>query len=149
MSGFAPPMLLALGTRLAFRLPQRSLHTVTTNVPGPQQPLYAAGREMLEAYPYVPLAGAVRVGVAIFSYNGNLTFGVTGDYDTAPDIDVLCDGIEGGLAELLTAAGTKSAAGNGATATRGRRPRRRRRQPSGSPRRRRRLSPPQKARGEG
>jgi diacylglycerol O-acyltransferase / wax synthase len=118
LSGFAPPMLLALGTRLATRLPQRNLHTVTTNVPGPQEPLYAAGRQMLEAYPYVPLAGSVRIGVAIFSYNGNLSFGVTGDYDSAPDIEVLCQGIEAGLAELVSAGGTKAAKENGGTAPR-------------------------------
>ena len=29
---------------------------VTTNVPGPQQPLYLAGRRMLAAFPFVPLA---------------------------------------------------------------------------------------------
>jgi diacylglycerol O-acyltransferase / wax synthase len=101
LTGFAPPMLLALGTRVFSRLPQRNVNTVTTNVPGPQFPLYAAGRKMLEAFPYVPLAGSVRVGVAIFSYNGMINFGVTGDYDTAPDIGVLCDGIEDGMAELI------------------------------------------------
>jgi WS/DGAT/MGAT family acyltransferase len=101
LTGFAPPMLLALGTRVFSRVPQRNVNTVTTNVPGPQFPLYAAGRKMLEAFPYVPLAGSVRIGVAIFSYNGMINFGVTGDYDTAPDIDVLCDGIEGGMAELV------------------------------------------------
>jgi WS/DGAT/MGAT family acyltransferase len=101
MSGFAPPMLLALGTRVATRIPQRHVNTVTTNVPGPQFPLYACGRRMLEAFPYVPLAGQVRVGVAIFSYDGKINFGVTGDYDTAPDIQVLCGGIEAGMAELV------------------------------------------------
>jgi diacylglycerol O-acyltransferase len=104
LSGFAPPMLLALGTRIATRVPQRNINTVTTNVPGPQLPLYAAGRRMLRAFPYVPLAGSVRIGVAIFSYNGQVSFGVTGDYDTAPDIDVLCRGIEDGMSELLEAA---------------------------------------------
>lgn len=106
LSGFAPALLLALGTRLAFRLPQRSLNTVTTNVPGPQHPLYLAGRRMLEAIPFVPLAGHVRVGVAIFSYDGSLRFGVTGDYDTAADIRILCEGIELGMGEMLEAAGT-------------------------------------------
>ena len=101
LGGFAPPMLLTLGTRLAARIPQRSVNTVTTNVPGPQVPLYVAGRMMLRAYPYVPLAGQMRIGVAIFSYRGLLTYGVTGDYDTAPDIDVLCRGIEDGMTELL------------------------------------------------
>ncbi len=85
-------------------MPQRSLNTVTTNVPGPQQPLFLAGRRMLEAVPYVPLAGGVRVGVAIFSYDGALKFGVTGDYDSSPDIEVLCEGIERGMAELVEAA---------------------------------------------
>ena len=54
--------------------------------------------------PFVPLAGQVRVGVAIFSCDGAPKFGVTGDYDTAPDIDVLCTGIETGLAELVKTA---------------------------------------------
>ena len=103
LSGFAPPLLLALGTRVAMRAPQRNINTVTTNVPGPQVPLYAAGRRMLKAFPYVPLAGSIRVGVAIFSYDGQVNFGVTGDYDTAPDIGVLCAGIEDGMAELLKA----------------------------------------------
>jgi diacylglycerol O-acyltransferase len=104
LTGFAPALLLSLGMRAAFRVPQRSLNTVTTNVPGPQQPLFLAGRRMLEAMPYVPLAGQVRIGVAIFSYDGALKFGVTGDYDTASDIEVLCDGIEKGIAELVAAA---------------------------------------------
>jgi diacylglycerol O-acyltransferase len=101
MSGFAPPMLLALGMRLSARLPQRSVNTVTTNVPGPQIPLYVCGRQMVKAFPYVPLAGQVRVGIAIFSYNGEVNFGVTGDYDTTPDLDVLCRGIEDGVKQLL------------------------------------------------
>ncbi len=119
MTGFAPALLLALGMRAAFRMPQRALQTVTTNVPGPQQPLYLAGRRMLETIPYVPVAAGVRIGVAIFSYDGTLKFGVTGDYDTAPDIDVLCRGIEAGIAELVTAAGADggSAAPKPAAAT--------------------------------
>jgi diacylglycerol O-acyltransferase len=104
LSGFAPAMLLTLALQAATRVPQRSVNTVTTNVPGPQRPLYAAGRRMLECFPYVPLAGHVRVGVAIFSYDGTLGFGVTGDYDRAPDIGVLCRGIERSIAELVEAA---------------------------------------------
>ncbi len=110
LSGFAPAMLLALGLRTATHVPQRNVNTVTTNVPGPQRPLYAAGRRMLECLPYVPLGGHVRVGVAIFSYDGTLSFGVTGDYDRAPDIDVLCRGIERAMAELVEAAAAREAA---------------------------------------
>jgi diacylglycerol O-acyltransferase / wax synthase len=104
LSGFAPPMLLALGARLASKLPQRALNTGTTNVPGPQFPLYLAGRRMLESFPYIPLFAHVRIAVAIFSYDGALSFGISGDYDTAPDIDVLCAGIEHGLDELVALA---------------------------------------------
>ena len=116
LSGFAPPMLLALGTRVSTRFlgSTRNVNTVTTNVPGPQFPLFACGRRMLEAFPYVPLAAPVRIGIAIFSYNGNLAFGVTGDWDTASDIDVLCRGIEDGMRELEKVAAEK--AGSATTA---------------------------------
>jgi diacylglycerol O-acyltransferase / wax synthase len=107
-AGFAPPMLLAMGARLAARTPQRALQTVTTNVPGPQFPLYVAGRRMVYSYPYVPILGNVRISIAIFSYCGRLFFGITGDYDTVSDIDVLRDGIEAGMQELVAAAGGAS-----------------------------------------
>ncbi len=111
LSGFAPAMLLALGLRAATRMPQRSVNTVTTNVPGPQRPLYAAGRRMLECLPYVPIGGHVRIGVAIFSYDGRVMFGVTGDYDEAPDVDVLCRGIEESMRELVARAKRGGTAG--------------------------------------
>lgn len=105
LGGFAPPLLLSMGSRLANRIPQRNLQTVTTNVPGPQHPLYVQGRRMLTSYPYVCLAAQLRTGVAVFSYLGELTFGVTGDLDSSPDVGVLARGIEQGVPELLEAVG--------------------------------------------
>ena len=101
---FTPPPLLAWALRLGSRISQRSVNTITTNVPGPQMPLYAAGRRVLEVYPYVPIAMEMRIGVAILSYDGTLGFGVTGDYQSSPDIAVVCRGIEAGVQELLQAA---------------------------------------------
>jgi diacylglycerol O-acyltransferase len=101
MTGYAPPMLLALGTRLASHVPQNTINTVTTNVPGPQTPLYIQGRQMIEAYPFCPIQGRVRIAIAIFSYLGGLNFGVTADYDSVPDIELLCRGIEEGVEEYL------------------------------------------------
>lgn len=105
LGGFAPPLLLSLGvrtaTRAAHRLGPQNVHTVTTNVPGPRRPLYAVGRRLIESFPYVPIASPMRIGVAIFSYDGTLTFGLTGDWDTVPDLEVLARGIEDGIAELL------------------------------------------------
>ena len=101
IGGFAPPILLSLGVRFASKGSQRNVNTVTTNVPGPQFPLYVLGRRMLQAFPFVPLGVQMRVTIAIFSYDGQVNFGITGDYDTAGDIDVLAEGISRGLAELL------------------------------------------------
>jgi len=110
LAGFGPPVLLAAGTRLAASMPQLSIDTVTTNVPGPQHPLYFAGRRLLESAPTVPLAGSIRIAIGIFSYDGGVYFGITGDYDTGADIDVLGQGIESGIAELVQTArsGTRS-----------------------------------------
>jgi diacylglycerol O-acyltransferase / wax synthase len=94
LSGFTPPLLLALGGRLAARSPSLGVQTGVTNVPGPQQPLQTLGRTLLESFPFVPLIGNVRISIAIFSYNGGLYFGVTGDYDSSSDIDVLTKGVE-------------------------------------------------------
>jgi diacylglycerol O-acyltransferase len=104
-AGLAPPPLLSLGLTGVFRLPHRHLVTVATNVPGPQHPLYLCGRRMAEYYPYVPIADRVRMGVAITSYDGTLGFGVTADEDSTPDLQVLLDGIDAELRDLLLLAG--------------------------------------------
>jgi diacylglycerol O-acyltransferase len=101
---YTPFPVASLGARLAYGLPQREIVTVTTNVPGPRQQLYALGRRLVEIIPYVPIATTLRTGIAIFSYCGNLTFGITGDYATNPDLEVLAQGIESGISELLKAA---------------------------------------------
>jgi diacylglycerol O-acyltransferase len=109
IANVTPPALLAFSLRTSAsmlrRAPQRSVNTVTTNVPGPRVPLFACGRELLEYFPFVPLSHGVRTGVAILSYNRKVAFGVTGDWDTVPDIDVLTEGIESGMEGLLEAAG--------------------------------------------
>jgi WS/DGAT/MGAT family acyltransferase len=101
---FTPYPVASLAVRLAYRLPQREIVTVTTNVPGPRQPLYGLGRKLLEIIPYVPIATTLRTGVSIFTYCDQVTFGITGDYATTPDIVVLARGIEDGVSELLEAA---------------------------------------------
>ena len=89
----APPMMVGTLSRVAIRsmhrFGQQSLNTVTTNVPGPQVPLFCLGHEMSEYRPFVPISHGLRVGTAILSYNGRLFFGVTGDYATMPDVGLL------------------------------------------------------------
>ncbi|WP_183100740.1 wax ester/triacylglycerol synthase family O-acyltransferase [Nocardioides pelophilus] len=95
-----PYPVVESATRLALRLPHHHLSTVTTNVPGPQQPLSCLGREVEQMLPYVPIADRVCIGVAMFSYCGELAFGVTGDLDVT-DLDVLVEGIDAGWWSLV------------------------------------------------
>ena len=82
------------------------MQTGVTNVPGPQQALQTLGRRLLESFPFVPLIGNIRISIAIFSYNGGLYFGVTGDYDSSRDIDILTDGVERAADQLLALVGS-------------------------------------------
>jgi len=107
----APPMVVGPLTRwmvrVMHRLPQRSVNTVITNVPGPQFPLYCLGHRMVSFWPYVPITHGIRVGTAVLSYDGQLSFGITGDAQTMPDIDVLARAV---AAEITTMAAAADAA---------------------------------------
>ncbi|MBW0013176.1 WS/DGAT domain-containing protein, partial [Mycobacterium sp.] len=94
----------AWAVRLLSRLPQRAVVALATNVPGPRSPHKLLGRQVLEILPIPPIALQLRTGVAMLSYADKFVFGITADYDTAPDIDALAAGIENGVAQLLKAA---------------------------------------------
>jgi WS/DGAT/MGAT family acyltransferase len=79
---------------------QRFVNLVVTNVPGPSDPLYAAGARLLEAFPIVPLGANLAVGVAVLSYESGLTISLTADDHVCPDVDVFAAGIERSLAQL-------------------------------------------------
>ncbi len=100
LAALAPPVLHAALARSLYAT--RLFNVTITNVPGPQMPLFAFGAQLREVHPVVPLAAAHAAGIAIFSYNGLVTFGVITDSESTPDIDVLSAGIERGIDELLT-----------------------------------------------
>jgi WS/DGAT/MGAT family acyltransferase len=99
LAALAPPVVHATLARSLYAT--RLFNLTITNVPGPQIPLYAHGALLREVHPVVPLAAAHSIGIAIFSYNGLVTFGVIADRDSTPDIDLLTDGLEAGIDELL------------------------------------------------
>jgi WS/DGAT/MGAT family acyltransferase len=102
LGGFAPPNLMAQGTR---QLTGARLFNLTvTNVPGPQFPLYLLGHELKEIFPMVPLGPEHGLGIAIMSYNGALNFGLAGDYDILYDLDDLVDDLAASIEELSEAA---------------------------------------------
>lgn len=98
LTGYAPPTLLALGSRLAARA--MPLNTVITNIPGPQTPLYCLGSRMLEAFPYVCVVDGMAMIMAVISYDGHLAFGLSGDRSAVPDLHVLADGVETAFVDL-------------------------------------------------
>ncbi len=104
VSEWTTPTLLGLGARLAVRA--RAYNTIVTNVPGPQLPLYLLGAKMTEAFPLVPLFLNQALGIALFSYNGSLCFGVNADWDLLPDLHDLVAALDESFRELLDAAGT-------------------------------------------
>jgi WS/DGAT/MGAT family acyltransferase len=99
---FAPPTLLAQASRLNFST--RLFNLIVTNVPGPQFPLYLLGREMEQLVPIAFLPKNHALAIAIMSYNGNVDFGLLGDYDAMPDLDFVGQSIKDSLGELLRAA---------------------------------------------
>jgi hypothetical protein len=102
VNNLAPPTILAQASRLNFST--RLFNLLVTNIPGPQLPLYVLGRQLQDLFPVAFLPENHALAVAIMSYNGRLDYGLLGDYDAMPDIDVVADGIEASLAELLAAA---------------------------------------------
>ncbi len=108
VNNLAPPTILAQASRLNFST--RLFNLLVTNIPGPQLPLYVLGRELRDLFPLAFLPENHALAVAIMSYNGRVEYGLLGDYDALPDIDVIADGIDAALQELLTAARGESAA---------------------------------------
>ena len=63
----------------------RNATAVMTNVPGPQQPLYMAGRRIRGLMFWVPQSGDIGMGVSILSYDGAVQFGLVTDRTLCPD----------------------------------------------------------------
>lgn len=101
LAGFAPPTLHAMGARVAGDLSRRAANVVITNVPGPQNPLYVGGAEMLSAYPVLPLTKGMALTIGLTSYNGGVFFGLNADRDAMDDIEVLTACIPESMDELL------------------------------------------------
>jgi WS/DGAT/MGAT family acyltransferase len=94
--------IVVLGVRLAARMHPYNL--IITNVPGPQAPLYLLGARMLGGYPTVPLFEYQGLGVATFSYDGNLFWGLNADWDLVHDLHEFVAALAVSFKELHTAA---------------------------------------------
>jgi len=111
LSGLAPPVIHSTVARALYAT--RLFNVTVTNVPGPQQTLYALGAPLREIHPLVPLAAEHAVGVAIVSYDGNLFFGVVADRDLVGDLDVMLVAMSRSVQELLQTANLERHPGAG------------------------------------
>ena len=99
LADMGPPLAGALLARSMFG-GTRMFNLTITNVPGPQQRLYAFGAPLVEVLPLVPLFAGHTIGIAVVSYAGQVVFGLNADRVAAPDVEVLAEGIERSFAEL-------------------------------------------------
>lgn len=79
-------------------------NVVVTNVPGPQLPLYLLEAPLEAAYPMVPLFKQQGLGIALFSYDGHLYWGLNADWDALPDLHDVALALEEEFAGLLSLA---------------------------------------------
>jgi diacylglycerol O-acyltransferase / wax synthase len=118
ITDFAPPTITSQAARL--QPAQRFFNLVVTNVPGPQFPLYVLGRKMEAIFPLVPLARRQALCVGIMSYDGQVNFGLVGDYDAMADLESFGLDLEQALAEAIDAGGSRGD-GDGRSAQRAKR----------------------------
>ncbi len=81
----------------------RPFNMTVTNVPGPQFPLYLLESRLLVQIPLVPLWAQHGLGLAQFSYDGTLTWGLNADRDLVPDLSLFAGAIQASLDELSAA----------------------------------------------
>ena len=101
ITDFAPTTIASQAARL--QPAQRFFNLVVTNVPGPQFPLFVLGRQMESIFPMVPLARRQALCVGIMSYNGQVNFGLVGDYDAMADLDSFALDLEAASSEIVDA----------------------------------------------
>ena len=103
LSRGTPLTLISLANRVVGPI-VRPFNLTVTNVPGPQFPMYLLEAKMIASFPIVPLWSQHGLGLAIFSYDGNLHWGIHADFDAIPDTDRVAAAISMAIKELLDAA---------------------------------------------
>lgn len=120
-SALVPPLVHQQLVRRA--ITPRLFGLTVTNVRGPERRLSILGARLRTVIPVVPLGPEHRIGVALISHAGTVTFGLVADEDAIPDVDlaVVADGMRAELAALRRAARRVSGASAAAASARRRR----------------------------
>jgi len=99
---WTPSTLLSLGARSL----SGPTHSIVTNVPGPQQPLYCHGARLRALYPLVPLLENMGLGIALISYSGSVCWGFNADPALVPDVESFVEKVRASLQRVREASGT-------------------------------------------
>lgn len=113
-------VLLGIAKRVYARLTQfrPNYNIILSNVPGPDPARYFLGAAVSAMYPFGPVLLGAGINFTLWSVNGTLHIGLISSPEVIPALSDLADGLNAGLAELLTeidgagigGAGTDSAA---------------------------------------
>jgi hypothetical protein len=103
---FAPPVLLRPTATINFST--RLFNMLVTNFPGPQIPFYVLGRELIGVYPVGFLARGHALAIAIFSYNGQIFFGLIADRDSIADLEAISSYVDDAFARASRRAAGRS-----------------------------------------
>jgi diacylglycerol O-acyltransferase / wax synthase len=101
---------LVRGAMLKLIVRQR-VNVVSADLPGPPEPLYFAGAQLLEVFPLLNLLGNESLGIGALSYAGQFNVMAVGDAETYPDLDVFTASAREelhGLIEFTTSSGDRS-----------------------------------------
>jgi diacylglycerol O-acyltransferase len=108
-SEWAPPRPYAWFMRQYSRLNLADRHNppinlVVSNVPGPKEPLYIAGAELVGIWSVGPVVEGVGLNVTVWSYRDRVHVGVIGCREHWADLHVVTDGMAAALATLVATA---------------------------------------------
>lgn len=102
---FAPPSLVALGTRLYSRFRAARFHpaafsAIVSNVPGPRETISIGGARLTDIFSVGPLVDGIGLNVTVWSYVDRMNFSLLACPDLLPDVEVLASYFPAALAEL-------------------------------------------------
>jgi diacylglycerol O-acyltransferase len=116
-TAFIPPAVLARAARTTMDILGRTrppINLVISNVPGPREPLYAAGAQLQANFPVSVVIDGVGLNMTVLSYRDHMDFGIVADRDQVDDVWALMDGTSAALDELeAVICGKRPAASNG------------------------------------
>jgi WS/DGAT/MGAT family acyltransferase len=104
--GTVPTSLLAVTAKAASVLPFSGptvANTTVTNVPGPTEPLFFSGAQLVRAAGLGPLIGGLNLIHVVASYNGILSISATADRNALPDPATYAECMDHAFQELLAA----------------------------------------------